>query len=152
MKNFSIKGAGIIAVMAILSASVALFAASKDDAKAMVKKVVAYYEKNGRDKTFAEVNKDKGQFEKGEVYVYIFDTNGLLLAHPKLPSWVGKNFAGLKDADGKLFIKDAITELASKNECWIEYKWSKPDTKKIGLKIGYFYKSGDLIFSCGIWK
>ena len=152
MKKLSVKGVTLIAAAAVLISSIALYAATKGEAQAMTKKVEAFYKSNGREKTFAAVQKDKGQFEKGEIYVYIFDMNAVVLAHPKLPSWVGKSFMNLKDADGKLFIKEAIDILKTKNECWIDYKWNNPETKKIGLKHGYFLKVDNFILSCGIWQ
>lgn len=152
MKKISIKGISLMVAAVMFSASIALMAATKDEARAMAKKAEAYFNANGRDKTFAEVQKDKGQFEKGEIYVYIFDMNATVLAHPKLPSWVGKSFKTLKDADGKFFIQDALKQLETKNECWIDYKWNNPETKKVGLKHGYFLKVDNFIISCGIWK
>jgi len=152
MSKFALKGFTALAVIAILSISLGVMAASKDEAKSMAKKVETYFKANGKDKALAEVQKDKGQFEKGEVYVYIFDTNGTVLAHPKLPSWVGKSFLSLKDADGKYFIKDAVEALKTKNEIWVQYKWNNPETKKIGLKHGYFLKVGDMIVSSGVWQ
>ena len=152
MKDFTHKAIGLLVAVVILSASMVLMAAGKEEAKAMAKKVEAYYNANGRDKTFAEVQKDKGMFEKGEIYVYIFDMNATVLAHPKLPSWVGKSFKTLKDADDKYFILDVLKELETKKECWINYKWNNPETKKVGMKHGYFLKVDNFIISCGIWK
>ncbi|HPX90472.1 MAG: Cache domain protein [Spirochaetes bacterium ADurb.Bin218] len=152
MKNFFVKWGAFLLFCALFFSMVELSAASKDEVKAMVKKVEAYYKANGREKTFAEVQKDKGQFEKGELYVYIFDMNATVLAHPKLPSWVGKSFINLKDADGKFFIKEALDKLKTQKECWIDYKWNNPETKKIGLKHGYFLKVDDFVLSCGIWE
>lgn len=152
MKRFPVKGVGCIIALAMLSASIALYAASKDEAVSMVKKVEAFYKKNGRVKMAEAVQKDKGQFEKGELYVYIIDFKGIVIAHPRLPGWVGKSYLNLKDADGKYFIKDAVEQLKVKNECWVEYKWNNPETKKTGLKISYFLKVDDFIISCGVWK
>ncbi len=152
MNKYALKSIGFLITIVLVSASATLVAASKDDAKAMIKKVEAYYKANGKDKTMAEIQKDKGQFEKGEIYVYSFDLNGTVIAHPKLPTWVGKSFMTLKDTDGKLFIKEAIETLKTKNECWIDYKWNNPEKKKIGLKHGYFVKIGDFILSSGVWE
>lgn len=152
MTESALKKVSLLAVTAMLFISIGASAATKDEAKAMVKKVEAYLKANGKDKTVAEVQKDKGIFEKGEIYVYIFDNNGTVIAHPKLPSWVGKSFLSLKDADGKYFVKEAVDALKTKSEVWIDYKWNNPETKKIGLKHGYFLKAGDMIMCCGVWK
>ena len=105
MNRITTRGMGLLVAVLMFTSSIAIMAATKNEAKAMAKKVEAYFNANGREKTFAEVQKDKGQFEKGEIYVYIFDMNATVLAHPKLPSWVGKSFKTLKDADGKFYVR-----------------------------------------------
>ena len=152
MTKLTLKVLSALAVITILSISTGVMAASKDEAKATAKKVEIYFKTNGKDKTVVEVQKNNGMFEKGEVYVFIFDTNGTWIADPKLPGWVGKYYKSLKDADGKYFIKEAIEALKTKNEVWIDYKCNNPATKKIGLKNAYFLKVGNMIISSGVWN
>ena len=152
MKKTGIKGISAFVALIMLSGAVALYADKKGDAVSMIKKVEAFYKKNGKEKMLEEIQKDKGQFEKGEIYVYVIDDNATVLAHPKLPSWKGKSFMTLKDADGKLFVKDAIEQLKTKKEYWSEYKWNNPETKKVAPKMCLFYKMDDMILACGYWK
>ena len=153
MKRVLAVGIGLAVMMSLVSFGTDACAASKEEAKAMVKKVEAYYKANGKEKTLAEVQKNNGQFERGEIYVYIYDmTSTVLLAHPKLPTWVGKKFAGLKDADGKSFTRQSLDELANKDECRITYRWNNPETKKIGVKHGYFLKVDGMVFAAGVWE
>lgn len=152
MKRVLAVGIGLAVMMSLVSFGTDARAASKEEAKAMVKKVEAYYKANGKEKMLAEVQKNNGQFERGEIYIYVYDMNATLLAHPKLPTWVGKNFSGLKDADGKFFIKQSQEELANKNECWIVYRWNNPEIKKIGIKHGYFLKIDGMIITAGVWE
>jgi signal transduction histidine kinase len=150
--RLTVKGGGVVLALALLTLSMGLYAESKDEAIAMAKKAAAYYKQHGKVKLIDAAQKEKGQFEKGELYIYILDFNGTILAHPKFPSWVGRSFLNLRDADGRLFIKDAVEQLKTKDDCWIEYKWNHPVTKKIRPKICYFLKADDLIIACGIWQ
>ena len=152
MKKTGIKGISAIVALFMLAGAAALYADKKGDAKSMIKKVEAYYKKHGKQKMLEEVQKDKGQFEKGEIYVYVIDDSATVLAHPKLPSWKGKSFMTLKDADGKGFIRDAVGQLKTKKEYWSEYKWNNPESKKIAPKITLFYRLDDMILACGYWK
>lgn len=142
-----------IFILFLFVSGVSVFASPKSEAKAMTNKAVAFYKANGKDATIAEIQKKDGQFVKGEIYIYVFtEPNATVLAHPMLPNFVGKNFADIKDADGKYFVKEALDGLKTKNEVWVQYKWNNPTTKKIGTKISLFQKVGDMIFACGVWE
>ena len=40
----------------------------------------------------------------------------------------------VKDADGKLFAVDMVKTAKEKGSGWVDYKWEKPQTKKIDPK------------------
>ena len=122
------------------------------DAKAMVEKAAAYLKANGKEKAFAEFTNPKGQFTKGELYIYVLNLTGTLLAHGSNPKLVGKDMSGLRDSDGKFFIKDMIEGAKTKGSGWSDYKWANPSTNKIEEKSTYFLKSNDVILGCGIYK
>ena len=92
MKRLIIKCISLTAIIGLISLSSEGWAASKEDARSMAKRVEAYIKTNGKAKAILEVQKDNGIFEKGEIYIYIFDFNATIIAHPKLPTWVGKSF------------------------------------------------------------
>ncbi len=126
--------------------------AAQDQAVALVKKAAAYLQANGKDKAFAEFSNPKGQFVERDLYVFVNDFEGNTLAHGGNAKLVGKNVMELKDADGKLFIKE-MTELAkTKGKGWIDYKWPNPVTKAIEAKTTYVERAGDVLIGCGIYK
>jgi signal transduction histidine kinase len=127
-------------------------AGTAQEAKGMVEKAVAFMKANGKDKAFAEFNNQKGQFIKEDLYIFVIDTKGVALAHGGSPRLVGKDMSGLRDADGKLFIKELIDEANAKGSGWSNYKWTNPSSKKIEDKATYFKKVDDVIFGCGIYK
>ncbi|HJV50866.1 MAG TPA: cache domain-containing protein [Noviherbaspirillum sp.] len=126
--------------------------ATQEQAVALVKKAAAYLHANGRDKALAEFSNPKGQFTERDLYVFVNDLSGNTLAHGGNPKLVGKNVMELKDADGKLFIKE-MTELAkAKGKGWVDYKWPNPVTKAIDAKTTYVERVGDVMIGCGIYK
>lgn len=149
MKTVTTKKIVSIAVMLFLTC--VLFAATKQDALNTAERGKAFLIANGKDKLIAETNKTNGMFVNGDLYIYTLDMNGICLSHPMLPSFRGKSFMNLKDADGKYFIKEAITLLKNQDSCWLSYKWNNPVTKKVGLKHSYFLKSNGVIISAGVW-
>ena len=84
------------------------YASEKDEAKALVKKAVAYVKYQGKAKAIAEISKPKGKFDKGELYVFAYDLQGVMLAHPKNPALIGENLVNVPDYEGKLFRKEIV--------------------------------------------
>ncbi|KIF80118.1 cache domain-containing protein [Noviherbaspirillum autotrophicum] len=124
----------------------------QEEAVALVKKAAAYLNANGKEKALAEFSNPKGQFVERDLYVFVNDLNGNTMAHGGNPKLIGKNVIELKDADGKLFIKE-MSELAkTKGKGWVDYKWPNPVTKAIEEKTTYIERVGDVMIGCGIYK
>lgn len=128
------------------------YAAGQADAKALIEKGVAFYKANGKDKAFAEFSNPKGQFTKGDLYIFVVDTKGIVFAHGGNAKLVGKDMSELKDADGKFFMKDIIKLANEKGKGWVDYKWTNPVTKKVEAKTTYVEKADGYVFGCGVYK
>jgi len=126
-------------------------AGTAEEAKAMVEKGAAFLKANGKDKAFKEFT-DGTQFKKDDLYIFVLDMKGLTLAHGGNPKLVGKDMAGLKDANGKLFIKEMVDAAKAKGTGWADYVWSNPKTKKAEPKSTYYMKVDDVVLGCGIYK
>ena len=123
------------------------------EAKAMVKKAVAYVKEVGKDKATAEFNNPKGKFIEKDLYVWATGLDGTNLSHPFTPALIGKNMMNLKDADGKLFVKERIDIVKAKGNGTIQYRWTNPQTKKVEKKEAYFeaVPGTDLFVNCGYY-
>lgn len=122
------------------------------EAEAMVKKAIIYLKKNGKDKALAEFSNLKGKFVHGDLYIMVYDLNGKNLAHGANPKMIGKDLIDLKDADGKLFVKEQMEIAKEKGKGWQNYKWTNPVTHKIEEKTVYFEKVDDMVICCGAYK
>jgi cytochrome c len=147
----------VFSLVCLLVAGFAFAAAkaTQKDAVTLVDKAAAYLKANGQDKAFAEFNKKDGQFSdmSKDLYVFAFDLNGKCLSHGQNPALIGRDLSGLKDSQGKFFIKEFSTTAKTKGKGWIDYQWSNPTTKKIEPKSSYVLKVNDnLLLGCGIYK
>lgn len=124
-----------------------------DEAMAMVRKAVAYMKEHGKEKAFAEFsNLANTQFHDRDLYIFVYDLNGINVSHGNNPKMVGKNLLEMKDHDGKFIIKGFIDVANTKGKGWVDYKWPNPVTKAVEQKSGYIEKADDLIVGSGIYK
>jgi cytochrome c len=144
--------------VALISGALALPARAADkagpnDAVAMVKKAVALIKSDGKEKAFAAfsdpANKD---FHDRDLYIYVYDLEGLSLAHGTNPKMVGKNLLNMKDVEGKPMISEMVKVAKEKGSGWVDYKWPNPVTKAIEGKSGYVERVDDILVGSGVYK
>lgn len=147
--------AAITTVLFAMLVNTAAFASeygTAEEATAMVKKAVAYLKANGKDKAFAEFNNQSGQFRNRDLYIFVQDMKGKMLAHGGNDRLIGRDLIDLKDADGKFFVKSMIEIANGKGSGWVDYKWTNPTSKVIEPKSSYIEKADDMFVGCGIYK
>lgn len=145
-----------IAITLIALAGVALSAAAADfatpkEAEALVAKLVKVVVASQPD-AIREVNAKDAKWVHGDLYPWVMDTQGLVLAHGVNNKLVGKALLELEDADGKQFVKEYVQSTSAKGKSWTDYKWSDPVTKKVLPKSAYCEKTGELLVCAGIYK
>ena len=135
-----------------LSASVqAQDRATKDQAVAMVGKGVAALKANGA-AVYADMTAPNKTFVEKDLYLVVYDMTGKPLAHGQNASQVGKNLMGLKDPDGKEFVKERVELAKSKGKFWQDYKFTDPLTKTVQPKQMYCEKYDEVVVCGGIYK
>ena len=125
---------------------------TQDDAKGWVEEAKGFYASSGKRIALAEFSNPKGMFVKDELYIFVLNQKGTMLAHGVNQKFVGELFIDIKDSDGKLFIKEIVDTANAKGSGWVEYKWYHPITKQVLPKSVYFAKLADLIICCGVYK
>ena len=141
----------LLAVISSFVAFGALASPTKQDAQALVENAAEFAVKSGKDQLIAEVNKKEGAFNKGELYVFVYDLQGTLIADPVNKSLVGQNNVGKPDAEGKLFRKEIVEVANQKGSGWVDYKFANPMSGKVEPKSSYVKKQGDVIIIAGIY-
>jgi signal transduction histidine kinase len=125
---------------------------SQNDAKNWVETAKAFYKAAGKRIALAEFTNPNGQFVQDELYIYVLNPRGTMLAHGVNEKFVGEEFLGLTDSDGKFFIREIVDTANAKGSGWVEYKWYHPITKKWLPKLAYFEKVDDLIICSAVYK
>jgi signal transduction histidine kinase len=147
-----IRNIAIVLVIGLFSFVSLAHATDTDDAKKLVKQAAAYVKYQGKEKALAEISTPKGMFDKGEVYVFAYDLQGVMLAHPKNPSLIGQNLLTVPDTEGKLFRKEIVEKAKSQGSGWVDYVYLNPETKRQEHKTTYFQKVDDIIICCGVYQ
>jgi cytochrome c len=124
-------------------------AATPEQAKAMAEKAAEYLKQYGPEKAFAVIEDRDGQFRDGDLYVFVHDSTGLVVAHGGYATLKGKNTIGLTDIDGKSFVKEMVSV---KDMGWVDYKWQNPVSKGLEEKTVYVVRVGDYIVCAGAYK
>jgi signal transduction histidine kinase len=150
-----VLAAACVAVLGVSMAGSSAYAAENATAKeaeAMVKKGVAFIKANGKDKGYAEITSKQGQFTDRDLYLTVYRTDGVVMAHGANEKMVGRNLIDLKDVDGKEFVRERMELAKSKATFWQDYKFTNPVSKKIEPKAMYCEKLEDAVVCGGIYK
>lgn len=156
MKSKMMKaGMLMMAMVAVTLSGVAAGAeggATAKEAEAMVKKGVAYIKTNGAEKGYAEISTKGGQFTDRDLYLVVYGLDGKVLAHGANQKMVGKDLIGLKDVDGKEFVRERVEMAKAKGTFWQDYKFTNPETKKVEPKSMYCERLEATVVCGGIYK
>src|SRR3974377_9522 len=120
----------LLVVIGLSSFAALSHADDRDDATKLVKQAAAYVKYQGKDKALAEISTPKGMFDKGELYVFAYDLQGVMLAHPKNPALIGQNLINVPDTEGKLFRKEIVEKAKSQGSGCVDYAYVNPETKR----------------------
>jgi methyl-accepting chemotaxis protein len=125
-----------------------------DDAVAMVKRAVTFYNEHGREALLADINRlNQGQFLDRDLYLMAINlSDEKFVAHGNNFRVLGRGGTGSKDVDGKLFVVEMAKLARTVGSGWVEYKWAHPITNEVRVKNSYLERVGDLVVVCGIYK
>lgn len=146
-----LAGAALVAI-AMQGQAFASETGSAAEAMVLVKKAGDYLKANGKEKAFAEFSNPKGTFKDRDLYIMVYDMNGVNRAHGANPKLIGKDLIELKDADGTYIVKSFVHTAKSKGKGWVDYKWPNPVSKAIESKSTYVEKYDDVLIGAGIYK
>jgi cytochrome c len=139
-----VLGAGLLLVPMAHAAG----QATPDEAKAMAVKAAEYLKSAGPDKAFPDFDAKDGSWHDRDLYVYVLDNNGVMLAHGSNPGLIGKTVLEVKDVDGKPMTRET---LAVKDAGWVNFKWQNPLTKAVEPKVVYVVRVGDYFVEVGAY-
>ena len=124
---------------------------SADEAKALVAKAIARYDREGREKAFAAIQDAKEGFVDRDLYVFVFGPKRTIVAHGGNPKLVGTAAESLVDEDGVHFGTKFMDETNATGS-WVDYKWKDPASGKVLAKSSWVVRHDGYIFGAGIYK
>lgn len=140
-----------------LICAVATLSAQDPKAKAMatVKEAIAFGKKNGKEALLREVNTGSGRFHVKtgeELYVFIYDMQGLCMGMGYQTQAIGTNRWEIKDPDGKFIVREFVATVKAKGSGWVDYKFPNPKSNKVEQKTTYVEGMDGWVLGCGIYK
>ena len=146
-------GKWVSALVPILDPQTALYGlATPADANAMVRKAVDYYHTYGKKRFIKEIDNPRGEFCKGDLYVFVYDRNMTWLAHPLKPELIGQNWIDKKDwSGGKYFRREIQAVAKSPGTGWVEFEYANTRGQN-DHKTTYVEGVDDMIICSGAYK
>jgi len=78
-----------------------------------------------------------GEFRQGDFYIFVSGMDGVNVFNGASPQSEGKDFSDLKDANGKMIVKEQIAIVDRKGQGWLTYMWPKPGEQEPRQKWTY---------------
>jgi polar amino acid transport system substrate-binding protein len=91
--------------------------------------------------TFSKINQGLPPYKDQNIpalYVFVYDTAVIMMAHADNPLLVGKSFRGKPDVAGYLFRDEIVTKALSQGSGWVDYIYTKTGEGGLYYKTTYF--------------
>ncbi|MBC3963892.1 cache domain-containing protein [Pseudomonas simiae] len=119
-------------------------------AKALLEKALAYYHSNG-DKAFAAFSR-QGEFIDHDRYVFVVDTQGVLLASGGPSSaLIGRDVSEVLGPDLRQSFKDALKVSEDQGIQQADYRWQNWNDGKVEHKHVFYQRVGERILAVGYY-
>jgi uncharacterized protein len=125
---------------------------SREEAVAMVQRVQETYRKSGFEATAKAIRAKEKAFFDRDLYAYIIDMNGVVLANGAVPAVQGKDISEFRDQNGKYLVKGEIEICKGPGHGWIDFRWLNPVTKVVEDKSAYLERLGPYCTGVGIYR
>ncbi|MDX2486174.1 MAG: cache domain-containing protein [Gammaproteobacteria bacterium] len=121
------------------------------EAKALLSEAVLYMEEVGTEEALAEFNKSKGEFVRGDLYIFAVDMEGTYLASGANSKLVGQNFYKQYEDAGREVSGDLLELVQKMGKGIVEYEWLNRQTNKLETKFSYVWRVEDIVLGVGFY-
>lgn len=121
--------------------------ATLKSAQALAERAAAHLRRVGPEKAFSAFMDPRGGFMSGDLYIWVFDRNGVMVANGRYPHYVGSQIGPGGGGLGDAIVARALKEKRG----WVEYRWYSPCTQRMGPKIAWFVRVGRYIVGVGAY-
>ena len=124
---------------------------TRDEAIAMVRRVQEKFRQEGAERTYRAVTGKLKIFHDRDLYPFVYDLNGVVVAHGAKADLVGKNLIDFKDQDGKFVIRKMIDVVNGPGSGWVDLRWMNPLTHEVEAKSSYVERMGQYWAGVGVY-
>lgn len=118
-------------------------------AVALVQAAVDLYKSEGRNAAVTYCN-DPANID-GQWYVFITDENDIYVAHPTVPSFIGKDIKATGNSINRTRVGANIA-MATSDGRWTEYLWPNPENNKLEQKRTWSIRHDGYLFGSGYYE
>ena len=125
---------------------------NKVEAQALAERASEHLRNVGPDTAFQDFSNPDGEFVDRDLYVFVMEPNGLIVAHGANRAYIGKNLLGIRDSNGRAIVDEAIATAVNLKAGWTEpYKFPDPFTGKLGTKQSYVILEQGVVIGVGVF-
>jgi TRAP-type uncharacterized transport system substrate-binding protein len=145
---------GALMCTALLSPTLAYEFGTREEAVAMVRRVVAKFKKGGPEATFKAINEMAPGFKDRDLFPFVQKIDGTeVVAIGPIPAIRGKNMHDLRDQDGKFQTQEQVKIATTPPyHGWNDYRFLNPKTNLVEDKSAWIERMGDYYVGVGIYK
>ncbi|WP_245986306.1 cache domain-containing protein [Azospirillum thermophilum] len=124
----------LLAVIAVAAGAPASTRGTDAEAWRMIDRAAEFVRSNGTDAAVEAFSRRGGAFLDRDLYPMLLDKDGTMVAHGWMPGMNGYNIAGMQDVEGRLFIREALDEVARTGSADVTYQWPDPLSGQVTRK------------------
>jgi uncharacterized protein len=145
---------GALMCTALLSPTLAYEFGTREEAVAMVRRVVAKFKKDGPEATLKAINEMAPGFKDRDLFPFVQKIDGTeVVAIGPIPAIRGKNMHDLRDQDGKFQTQEQVKIATTPPyHGWNDYRFLNPKTNLVEDKSAWIERMGDYYVGVGIYK
>ena len=151
------KAAAALLLLSILSATPGAGAfdprcpvATEERARALAERAAAFLKSNGAEVALPAFTARTHGFGAGDLYVFVFDFHGTMLASGGWPEHVGANVVGPYGAGGP-YARIRRRAASPAGRGWVRYRWYSPCTRSMQPKMTYVIRVRRYIVGVGAY-
>lgn len=93
-----------------------------------------------------------GGYVSGDLYIFVLNPAGTILANGANPNSVGSNALLAQDKNGHYFVKSMLLRAFSEGDGWTNYEMISPCTGKVGNKSSYCRRIDEFVVCMGLYE
>ncbi|MDP7604756.1 MAG: cache domain-containing protein [Alphaproteobacteria bacterium] len=156
MRKLSTVALGFVLVLMLVAGSARAEESCRhpgtpEEAKALAERAAEHLRRYGPETAFPGFLDPTAGFMERDLYVFVFDQDGLMWVNGRFPELIGSNVFGTQAPDGRFVFFDGLQKVLRHGRTWIQYTWYNPCTQKLQPKASFLMKVGPFIVGVGVY-